>query len=60
MSVNDGLEGIMGIRGPGGERLGVASYALRRNIKKVLFRANGEESTVFVVCFLDTSCQISF
>jgi len=58
MSANYGLGGLIGIRRPGGERLAAASYALRQNFQKVLFRANGEESRVFVVYFLHTSCQI--
>ena len=60
MSIHDGLEGIIGIRGLGGERLAAASYALRRNLQKVLFFAIGEGSRVFVVCFLHTSCQMFF
>ena len=60
MSENDGLAGIIAIRGLGGEKLAAASYALRQNFQKVLFCANGEESRVFVVCFLHTSCQICF
>ena len=58
MSENYGLGGIIGIRGLGGERLAAASYALRQNFQKVLFCANGEESRVFVVCFLHTSGHI--
>ena len=60
MSVNDGLEGIKGIRGLGGERLAAAFYVLRQNIQEVLFCADAEESRVFLVCFLRTSFQIRF
>ena len=37
MSENDGLGGIIGIRGLGGEKLAAASYALRHNFKKKCF-----------------------
>ena len=60
MRENDGLGGIIGIRGLGSERLAAASYALRQNFQNILFCANGEESKVFAVCFLHTSCQICF
>ena len=60
MSVHDGLEGIIGIRGLGSGRLAAVSYALRPNIYIVLFCANGEGPRVFVVCFLHTSSQICF
>ena len=60
MSVNDGLEGIIGFRGLGGETLAAVSYALRPNIRKLMFCGNGVGSRVFVVCFLHISCQICF
>ena len=37
MRVHDGLEGIIGICGLGGERSAATSYALRSNLQKRLF-----------------------
>ena len=58
VSLDDGLEDIRWIRGIGGEKLPAASYALLPNLKNVLFFAIGEESRIFVVCFLYTSGQM--
>ena len=58
MNVDDDLEDIRWIRGLGGERLPVASYALLPNLKKGIFFAIGEGSRNFVVCFLHTSGQM--
>ena len=54
MNVDDDLEDIRCIRGPGGERLPTASYALLPNLKKGLFFAIGEGLRIFVVYFLHT------
>ena len=58
MNVDDGLEGIRWIRGPGGEKLPAASNALLSNLKKGLFFAIGVESRIFVACFLHSSAQM--
>ena len=59
MNVDDGLEDIRWIRGVGGEKLPVASYALLPNLKKGLLLAIGEISRIFVACFLHSSAQMS-
>ena len=58
MNVGDGLEDIKWTRGLGGEKLPAESYALLPNLKKGLFFAVGEESRIFVVCFLLISAQM--
>ena len=58
MNVDDGLDNISWIRGPGGEMLHAASYAFLPNLKKSLFFAIGEGSIIFVVCFLHTRGQM--
>ena len=58
MNVDDGLEVIRWIRGLGGEKFPAASYALLPNLKKGLFFAIGEGSTIFVFCFLNNSAQM--
>ena len=60
MNVDDGLEDIRWIRGLGGEKLPAASNALLPNLKKGLFFAIGEESRIFVACFLHSSAQMCF
>ena len=57
MSVHGGLDSITEIRRLGGERLAAASDALRSNIQKVIFRANGKGSRLLVRCFLHNSCH---
>ena len=54
MNIDDGLEDIRWIRGPGGEKLPAASNALLPNLKKGLFFAIGEGSRNFVACCLHT------
>ena len=58
MNVDDGLEDIRWIRGLGGEKLPVASYALLPNLKKGLFFAIGEGSRNFDPCVLHSSAQM--
>ena len=60
VNVDDGLEDTRWIRGLGGEKLPAASYALLPNLKKGLFFAIGEESRIFVACFLHSSAQMCF
>ena len=59
-SRRDGFHGIFGIRGLGSERSAGACCALRPNFQNVCFFAVGERSSVVVVCFLQTSCHLSF
>ena len=59
MNAEDGLIDIRRIRGLGGEKLPVASYALLPNLeKKGLFFAIGEGSRIFVACFLHSRAQM--
>ena len=58
VNLDDGLEDIRWIRGPGGEKLPAASNALLPNLKKGLFFAIGEGSRIFVACFLHSSAQM--
>ena len=58
MNVDDDLEDIKWIRGLGGEKLPAACNALLPNLKKGLFFAIGEGSTIFVACFLHSSAQM--
>ena len=51
VNVDDGLEDIRWIRGLGGEKLPAASYALLPNLKKDLFFAIGEGSTILSPVF---------
>ena len=60
LNVNDGLEDIMWIRCPGGERLPTASYALRPNLNKLCFSPREEGSRFFIVCFLHTIRRYTF
>ncbi|CAN0389374.1 unnamed protein product [Laminaria digitata] len=47
LNIDDALEGIMGIRDPGGERLPAPSYPLHWHLKKVLFFPIGAASRIF-------------
>ena len=58
MNVDDGLEDIRWIRGPGGERLPAASYALLPSLKKGLFLVIGKGLRICAVCFLHVSAQM--
>ena len=51
MNVDDGLEDVRWIRGLGGEKLPVASYALPPNLKTGLFYAIGGGSIFFPPVF---------
>ena len=59
MDVDDDHEDIRWIRGPGGERLPAASYALLPNLKKSsIFCHRAEIGSFLVVYFLHTRKQI--
>ena len=60
MNAEDGLIDIRRIRGLGGEKLPVASYAILPNLKKGHFFCHRRGIEIFVACFLHGSACIKY
>ena len=60
MRIHDGLEGIIGIRGLGGERLAEPSYALRSNLQKLLSLPSERDQELLSSVFYTPAAKLFF